>query len=176
MKNVTNKLKFIGRSRGLGDLGVCGNHRKWLQIHACKIWCNSVITTLISWPKRFPLFFFTFRALGVESPRGGAIFWFCGFKNKSTNICPKWVPPKITHPSSIRHAWGFGEAIVGGRRTNMFSFYQNGIFLNIFVANMYTYIYVYIDIYIYSYLFIFRYWYVYIYIYTHLFIYIYIYI
>ena len=33
-------------SRGLGGLGVCGDHKKWLQLRACKIWCEAVRETL----------------------------------------------------------------------------------------------------------------------------------
>ena len=70
-KNTTSKLKLLCRFRGLGGLGVCGNHRKLLQLRACQLWCKSVRKTNISCFLFLSLF--TFRALGVESPRGGAI-------------------------------------------------------------------------------------------------------
>ena len=52
-KIAKNKLKFWGRFKGLWGLGVCGNHRKCIQLHAFKIWCKSFNKMIISWPKYF---------------------------------------------------------------------------------------------------------------------------
>ena len=66
-------MNLLGRFRGLGGLGVYGSDRKGIQLRACKIWCQSVRKTYIMRPTIFPFVFFNFRALGVESPRRGAI-------------------------------------------------------------------------------------------------------
>ena len=60
LKNAKSKLKCLGRFRSLGGLGVCRNHRKWLQLRAFKIWCKPVRKAPISWPKSFVSFFFNF--------------------------------------------------------------------------------------------------------------------
>ena len=53
MGNAKSKLKWLGRFRSLGGLGVCRSHRQWLQLRACKIWCKSVRKTPILWPNMF---------------------------------------------------------------------------------------------------------------------------
>ena len=47
-KMSKSKSLFLGRFKGLGGMGVCGNHRKWSQFRACKIWWKSVRKTPIS--------------------------------------------------------------------------------------------------------------------------------
>ena len=72
--NSKSKLKFLGSFRGPGVLGVFGNHRKWLLLRACKIWCTSVRTTNIS--SCFPfLFYFYFQgSRRRKPPRRGHVF------------------------------------------------------------------------------------------------------
>ena len=67
-------MKCLARFRSLGGLGVCGNHRKCLQLLACKIWCKSVRSTPNSWPKL--LFFLLFLELSVSrsQPEGPSIY------------------------------------------------------------------------------------------------------
>ena len=50
--------------------------KKWLQLRVLKIWYKIIRKPNISRPKSF-LFFLLLGALGVESPRGGAIM--CGW-------------------------------------------------------------------------------------------------
>ena len=63
LKSLKGKVEILESFKGLGGMGVCGNHWK------------SVRKTPVSWPYYFFENFekSSFRALGVESPHGGAI-------------------------------------------------------------------------------------------------------
>ena len=52
-KMSKSKSLFLGRFKGLGGMGACGNHWKWSQFCACKIWWESVRKTPISWQNHF---------------------------------------------------------------------------------------------------------------------------
>ena len=69
-------MKCLGRVKGLGELGVCGNHKKWLQLRACKTWYKSVGKT--------PSYVFNLLlGLSASSPRGRAINLHC-----DVTVCP----------------------------------------------------------------------------------------
>ena len=74
-KMSKSKSSILGRFKGLGGMGVCGNHAKWLQLRACKIWWISVRKTPVSWPNYF-FEIFEKVLLGLSAfraPHGGAI-------------------------------------------------------------------------------------------------------
>ena len=74
-KMSKSKSLFLGRFKGLGGMGVCGNHWKWSQFCACKIWWKSIRKPLILWPTHFLYIFLKkfFWGSRRSEPHGGAM-------------------------------------------------------------------------------------------------------
>ena len=97
-KNTKSIFKFLGRFRGLGGLGLCGNHRKRIELRACKIWSRSVPGTSVLRLYTFLIFskHFFWGSRRWEPPPWGhnsdSVFGFRSmnyYMNKSSKIvCP----------------------------------------------------------------------------------------